>query len=128
MESLLSVINQYDIIVAHNGDNFDIKKIMTRFAIHWLHVDRRIKSIDTYKIAKREFWATSNKLDYLCRMFGLNVKTDTGWFQLWKDSIWDVESCEFKVAEHSSGNSWTKLSAIHTFDSSRIQQALDTMS
>lgn len=123
MESLLSVINEYDIIVAHNWDNFDIKKIMTRFAIHWLHVDRRIKSIDTYKIAKREFGATSNKLDYLCRMFWLDVKIDTGWFQLWKDSIGDVESCEYKVAEH-----WNKLSAIYTFDTDRIQTALDTMS
>jgi RNase P subunit RPR2 len=73
-----------DIVVAHNGDKFDKKKMQYRFAINNLGPTLPFRSIDTLKIARSEFSATSNALDYLTGAFQLPQKTDTN-IQLWKD-------------------------------------------
>lgn len=81
---LWNMINSADILIAHNGDRFDIKKMNARFIKHWLPEPHHYKSIDTLKIAKKNFAISSNKLDYLCSFLGLNRKIQTGWFELWE--------------------------------------------
>lgn len=73
-----------DIIIAQNGDNFDIKMANTAFIRNGLTPPTPIKTIDTLKIAKSKFKFNSNKLDDLGKILGLGRKVDTGGFNLWK--------------------------------------------
>ena len=64
-KSLWKLLDEADIVIAHNGDAFDIKKANARFLYHDLELPSPYRSIDTLKIARRNFKITSNKLDYL---------------------------------------------------------------
>lgn len=76
--------NNADILVAHNGDRFDIKKANTRFMIHGLPVPAPYKTLDTKKMAKSQAAFDSNKLDELARQLELPRKVDNGGFWLWE--------------------------------------------
>jgi uncharacterized protein YprB with RNaseH-like and TPR domain len=62
VRNLWDVINEADIIVAHNGDAFDIKVIQARFIFHKLSPPRPFKTVDTKKATKRVARFNSNKL------------------------------------------------------------------
>ncbi len=81
--SLWKLLNEADIVVAHNGDRFDIKKVNARFLKYGLGHPNYYKSIDTLKVARKEFALTSNKLDYICKYLGIDAKIDTGGIALW---------------------------------------------
>lgn len=87
VEKLWHLFNQADVIVAHNGDQFDIKKANTRFVVHGLHPPSEYRQIDTKKIAKRYFGFESNKLDNLGKQLHLGRKLSTGGFELWLDCM-----------------------------------------
>lgn len=82
IKEMWKVLDEADIVIAHNGDKFDIKRINTRFLIHGIKYPSPYESIDTLKIVHKEFGLTSNKLDYICRVLGLSGKVETGQ-QLW---------------------------------------------
>lgn len=68
------LISEADIIVGHNSDRFDLKKLNTRFEKHKLPPMPKKKSIDTLKIAKKYFAFTSNKLDFIAKFLGVEGK------------------------------------------------------
>lgn len=76
VEVLFNLIHEADIVVAQNGDNFDMKKLAARSLFHSLPPIRKIPSVDTLKEARRSFKMTSNKLDYLGQHLGLGAKMD----------------------------------------------------
>jgi len=82
--ALWDLFNEADVIVAHNGDAFDIKKANARFLYHGLTPPEGYKTVDTKLVAKRYFQFNSNKLDDLGQLLGLGRKIDTGGFELWK--------------------------------------------
>lgn len=67
---LHALMEEADIIVAHNGDNFDIKHATTLFRKHGLGPISKTKSLDTLKIARRYFAFPGNSLDSLAKRFG----------------------------------------------------------
>ena len=81
------VLNSQDefVLLAHNGDNFDIKKLNTAFLRHNLPPVNPRQSIDTLKEARRLFRIDSNKLDYLARFLGVGEKLPTGGQELWNN-------------------------------------------
>jgi uncharacterized protein YprB with RNaseH-like and TPR domain/predicted RNA-binding Zn-ribbon protein involved in translation (DUF1610 family) len=81
---LWQLFNEADVIVAHNGDQFDIKKVNALFIKYGMKPPAPYKTIDTKKVAKRYFRFDSNKLDDLGRYLGLGRKMQTGGFELWK--------------------------------------------
>lgn len=85
IEDLWKLFNEADIIIAHNGDRFDIKKIKARMLTHIMKPPAPFRTVDTLKICKREFGLTSNKLDYIHKLlFGKEQgKVDTGGMDLW---------------------------------------------
>lgn len=84
IKKLWELLNEADIVVAHNGDQFDIKKTFARFAFHRMIPPSEFKQIDTKKVAKRYFNFNSNKLDDLGKYFGVGHKiVHTGW-DLWE--------------------------------------------
>jgi len=85
--SMYEVLDEADIIIAHNGDNFDIKKIMARGMIHGLTPPSPFRKIDTLKVARREGKFDSNKLDELAKFLGVPGKDETGGMPLWIDCM-----------------------------------------
>lgn len=84
IKELWELFDEADIIIAHNGDSFDIKMANARFAFHGLPPPSPYRTIDTKKVAKNHFRFNSNKLDDLGNYFGLGRKINTGGFELWK--------------------------------------------
>ena len=83
-QSLWTLMNEADMVIAHNGDNFDNKVGNTRFVYHGLNPPSPIKSVDTLKIAKSRFKFPSNRLDSIGQFLGLGRKEETGGFRLWE--------------------------------------------
>lgn len=80
------LLDEADIVVAHNGDTFDFKVANSRMLANGLTPPSPFKTIDTKKLAKRIGCFNSNKLDDLARYFGLGRKIDTT-FNLWLECI-----------------------------------------
>lgn len=84
MKALWKLLNEADIVIAHNGDSFDLPKINTRFLTHQLPPPKPYKTIDTLKIARKVFMFDSNKLDDLGRYLGVGRKIPNTGFHLWR--------------------------------------------
>lgn len=83
-KALHAVLSQADIVVAHNGDQFDNKKARAKFVEHGLGPTSPYRMIDTKKVAKRHFSFTSNKLDDLGKLLGVGRKVRIAeGFDLW---------------------------------------------
>lgn len=84
IKSLWKLFNEADVLIAHNGDQFDVKKANARFAYYKLPPPSPYKTIDTKKVAKKYFKFTSNKLDDLGDYLGYGRKMVHTGFDLWK--------------------------------------------
>lgn len=82
IKSLWALLDQADIVIAHNGDKFDLPRINSRFIVNGLPPVSPYQSIDTKKIAAKQFGFSSNKLSELAKVFGMEGKMDTD-FELW---------------------------------------------
>jgi len=71
------------IITAHNGDNFDLKKINSRLVVHGFPPPSPYKQIDTLKICRRVFKFDSNKLDNVAQYLGVGSKLAHTGKNLW---------------------------------------------
>lgn len=86
VEDLWKLLNEADIVVAHNIRHFDIPKANSRFIINGLPPVAPYKQIDTLEVSKRVFGFSSNKLDALATYFGFPNKDKTD-FDLWKSCL-----------------------------------------
>jgi len=82
-KTLRDLFDKADVVIAHNGDAFDIKKARARFAYHGLKPPSQFATVDTYKVAKRYFNFNSNKLNDLGQYFRLGEKVKHTGFDLW---------------------------------------------
>lgn len=74
---LHAALSAADVLVGHNGDNFDFKSFNTR-AIHYgLPPVSPKKKIDTLKLARKYFRFTSNKLSYIADFLGVDAKDES---------------------------------------------------
>ena len=83
VEDLWSLFDEADIVVAHNGDKFDIKKIKTRLVEHMFLPPAPFRTVDTLKICKREFGFTSNRLDHIAETLLGEGKMENSGISLW---------------------------------------------
>lgn len=86
LEQFIPVLNEADLIVAHNGDRYDLKFIKTRAIKHELPMLLNYPQFDTLKVAKKKFMFNSNKLDYISEYLGFENKIKTS-MKLWDDII-----------------------------------------
>ncbi len=91
LKKMWKLLDEADIVIAHNGDKFDIKKLNARFILNGMKPPSSYKQIDTLKLARKKFKFTSNRLSYLtnklCTKYKkLNHPNFTG-FELWKECI-----------------------------------------
>ncbi len=73
---IYQLLNNASVIVTHNGNRFDLPKLNSRFLFHGFPPPTHYRTIDTLSVARRYFGFSSNKLDYLNKILGLNLKDD----------------------------------------------------
>lgn len=112
VKKLWEVFDNADVIIAHNGDEFDIKKANARFVSHGMTPPSSYKTVDTKKVAKKYFRFDSNKLDDLGNYLGVGRKVQTGGFQLWRDCMVGVKAAWRKMKEYN-GNDVDLLLSIY---------------
>ena len=83
VSKLWELIDEADIVIAHNGDKFDMRKANARFVKHGLGPPSPVASVDTLKVARKYFMFNSNRLNHVGKHLGLGEKVQTGGFQLW---------------------------------------------
>lgn len=81
------LMDKADIICAHNGDAFDIKKINSRLITNGFNPPSPFKTIDTLKTARRVFKFDSNKLDNIGRYLKEGRKIPNTGAALWRGCV-----------------------------------------
>jgi hypothetical protein len=93
-KGLWSMVDEADIIVAHNLNKFDKKKMNTRFLKHGLNLPSPYQTIDTLIHARKQFAITHNRLDYIAtKFFGIEGKLENApglWDRVVEGSIEDM--------------------------------------
>jgi hypothetical protein len=82
VSALWKMLDKADIVIAHNGDRFDLPKINYRLLIHDMLPPSPYQTVDTRTTAAKVFGATSNKLDWLAQKLGVGHKLHTD-YSLW---------------------------------------------
>jgi DNA polymerase elongation subunit (family B) len=86
-QTLHDLLSEADIVVAHNGDAFDIKKINSRLIVNGYSPPSPFKTIDTLKVARRAFKFDSNKLDNIGRYLNEGRKIPNTGAALWRGCV-----------------------------------------
>ena len=84
---LWHLLSEADVVIGHNLDKFDVKKMNTRAVIHDMKPPEPYKTVDTLKLARAKFAFHSNKLDALGELLGVGRKAQTGGYDLWERCI-----------------------------------------
>jgi len=100
-KALRDVLDEADIVCAHNGMRFDVPKIKAKIWEHKLPPPSPFKQIDTLRVARKEFAFTKNNLDHLCQLAGIGKKFKTGGFDLWLDCIANKAAAWKKMAYYN---------------------------
>jgi len=83
VKQLWNLMDEADVVMAHNGDQFDNKKAWARFLHYDLGPPSSYQSIDTLKAVRRHFKLTSNKLDEVARALGIGRKAGHHGLRTW---------------------------------------------
>jgi DNA polymerase elongation subunit (family B) len=90
VKSMFKLMDEADILVAHNGRKFDFPTIIGRGCIHGFTPPSPYHIVDTLETARREFRLTNNTLANLCIELGLPLKSGHkkfAGFDLWVQCI-----------------------------------------
>ena len=82
-ESLYELFNEADIVVAHNGQAFDVHTMNAYWVKHDMIPPTPFRVVDTLKIAKKNFRFPRNKLESIARFLEIGKKTSHEGFELW---------------------------------------------
>ena len=85
--SAWALLDECDVAVAHNGDDFDIKRLNSYFLKAGLRPPSPFKTVDTKKVARSNFGFISNKLDSLCQELEIGAKMQHSGMKLWRDCM-----------------------------------------
>ena len=90
-----SIIEDADILIAHNGDAFDWKVFNARCAFHGLDPPKTPVMIDTLKISRKRFKLESHALKYLARYLSITDKGDSpDWDKIYNGDPDEIRRCE----------------------------------
>lgn len=95
------LLDEADIVIAHNGDRFDQKMLNAKFIEYSFDPPSPYRSIDTLKVARRYFRFTSNSLGDLAEKLGVQRKADLGGFAVWLACIEGDEKAWKKLISYN---------------------------
>jgi hypothetical protein len=92
LDDIWHLLDNADIVVAQNGNRFDIRKINARLLMHGYGPYSPIRTIDTLTVAKKYFGFSSNKLAWMSKHLTDTPKSDHRdfpGFELWVECLKD---------------------------------------
>lgn len=92
VKGLWEMLNEADIVIAHNGKKFDVKKINTRFFLQDMFLPSPYKVIDTLQQVRGVMSLPSNRLDFIGKITDLGGKMEHTGLKLWLDCLEGDES------------------------------------
>lgn len=100
LQKLWTLLDEADIVIAHNGKAFDVRKVNARFVMNGMLPPSPYKVVDTLLAARQYFFFTSNKLDDLGKYLKVGEKVDTGGFKLWKQCMMGNKTAWKKMVKY----------------------------
>lgn len=104
IQDVWKLLDEADVVCAHNGNAFDIKKLNARFVYYDMSLPSAYKTIDTLTIAKKNFKFDQNSLDSLGEYLNEGRKLSTGGFELWAQCIKGDMKSWAKMKEYNVGD------------------------
>lgn len=104
VKELWKIIDEADIVIGHNCNKFDNKKMNTRFLKYKLPPTSPYETIDTLLHARKQFSITSNKLDYLGEFLDVGRKVKTIGFKLWSDVLKGKQESIDDMSHYNDGD------------------------
>ena len=98
---LWRLLDEADIVVAHNGNSFDLKKIVSRFLFYNLPPPSPYKQVDTKLASRKVSSNTSNKLDDLGRAWGFGRKLKHEGWEMWIECMSGKKEAWKKMKEYN---------------------------
>lgn len=96
--------DEADVIVGHNLNGFDSKKLKAGWKELHLPAPSPWKTVDTLTVARREFGYESNTLDALCKRLGLASKTDRYDHELAKAACAGDRAAQRRIKAYNVGD------------------------
>jgi len=110
VKALWDLFNEADIVIAHNGNQFDQKKARARFMVRHLGPHSPVREIDTKKAMTRVAAFASNRLNELNRQLGVQTKIDTGGIDTWTGCM------------NGDEKAWRKMKRYNKFDIKALEE------
>ncbi len=111
---LWELLDEADAVVHYNGKAFDIKHINREFALNGLGPPSPFQQIDLLSTVRSNFKLASNKLDFVCRYFGLGAKVKHAGMELWFDCM-DGDERAWKIMENYNKRDVVLLPKLYKF-------------
>lgn len=121
LEEVHGLLTDADLVVAHNGADFDVKKLNARFIVHGMKPPAPYKVIDTKRDTKRVAAFSSNKLDWLCGQLELGRKREHQGFPLWRGCM-NGDPKAWKVMKSYNQHDVVLLYKLHSLLSPWLRQ------
>lgn len=115
IQDLWVMINEADIVVAHNGKAFDFGRMNSAFLKFKLPPPSPVQKVDTLKVAREVFGFDSNSLENLVQFLGLGEKMATGGYDLWKQ------------CRAGDPKAWAKMKKYNAHDVTLLERVYLTM-
>lgn len=89
VKAAYDLLDEADVVVTYNGDNFDLRHLRREFRKYDLGQPSPFASVDLWKVVKKdEEWA-SHKLSYITEQYHLTGKMENSGFSLWRGVLSD---------------------------------------
>lgn len=97
LERARDMFEEAQFVAGWNSHGFDEPWFHGEFRREGLEVPSPVKSIDLWRIAKKNMRWPSTKLAYVAPMLAKDAKLSTGGFKLWRDCLWGDEDTQRKA-------------------------------
>lgn len=102
--AMFELLDEADIVVAHNGDRFDMPTILGRGLVHGFTPPSPYHTVDTLRVARKKFRFVSNSLANLAEELGLSKKgghKNFPGFELWLECLRNNEDAWDEMREYN---------------------------
>jgi len=87
IQKIWDLFDEADIVVAHNAQQFDVRRLNARFKVNGLGPTSPYRVIDTLKVSRKNFAFASHKLEWLCQQLNVDQKKNPQGYNLWLECV-----------------------------------------
>jgi DNA polymerase elongation subunit (family B) len=104
--SLWNLVDEADIVISHNGKNFDHKMLNMRWMINGFSPPSPYRIIDTYQVARANFTLPSFSLNFIAHILGLGEKLKHEGVGMWKKAMMGDEKALKHMLDYNDRDVW----------------------